>query len=204
MSTELKFRMLLAFALTCLVAIAIQGYALWRVQTQLTALGQDQDPAATLEERILSQLDQSRRPPTGQDPFAAFPPDPFTSIQQLQSRIDSLFGTVGPGDWSGRPGFALGAPDIELTKTAVAYEVLVRVPMDKTLEVNTSIDANALSIEGTIATEANRAQNNFGASVFSQSRFSRTIRLPEPVDALGLTNRTTEDGILITIPKKTA
>lgn len=208
MNTESNLRLVTSITVVCLLALIAEGITLWHMQDKLTQLGLTSDSdSAAVEARILAKLNDPQQPPTNFVP-APFPADPFSSIQQMQQRFDSMFGSMGFGSWNGQPGaisgFGTGTPTIKLQETPDEYQVVIDVPEDQAIDLNTSIEDNALSIEGRIKATANNNRTNFAASVFSQSQFSRTIRLPEPVDPFGLTSRATKDGIVVSIPKKPA
>ena len=215
MRTDVKYRLLLAFSIICVIGILAQAVYLWQFSERLARLEPDNaDRERTIEERILANLNAAAPAATRQDPFTTWmipPLDPFASLQQMQQRMDSLFGnfgSFGPGLSANSSRFSFGqlpstAPAIEVHETDTEYEVVIAVAPDEELELNTNLEDKALSVSGRIKREASNQGNSFAATVVSQSAFSRTIDLPHPVDEFGLTTRQTDAGIVITIPKKT-
>jgi len=205
MSTKTKFRLLLTFSLLCLIGLAVQGTYLWHLNAQLAG--------GSTNEKIAEKILANANVPGSRviDPFSsAMPvlPDPFLRMQQMQQQFDSLFGNFGFGSFSTPGGFAssslsVSVPDIEVAETPTEYRITIPITQDEDIELNTSIEDNALSISGTIKNAQNNHTQNFATSMLSQSQFSRTINLPVPVDEFGLSTQQTGAEIIISVPKKT-
>jgi len=221
MNTQIKYRLLLVFSMLCLIGLAVQGAYLWQLNARLNGTASTSDPRVrAIEEKILAEIDPpgaaSGNVNTFNWPQSTFA-DPFSSLQQMQQQMDSLFGSFGFGGFGGfggiggisRPNsfssmtFSSATPRIEVSETPTEYRITIPVTPDEEIELNTSVEDNALSVSGTIKNSANNQNQNFAASVFSQSQFSRTINLPEPVDEFGLTTQQTDSEIIISVPKKT-
>lgn len=216
MSTKIKYRLLLSFSILCLIGLAVQGAYLWQLNEQLAG----NTTQGTLEDKLAEKILANASDPasTALDPFnSPFPalPDPFSAMQQMQQQFDSLFGTSGFGSFFSPPAgsaasgfassrFTVAVPDIEVAETPTEYRITIPVTPDEDIQLNTSIEDNALSITGTIKSSANTQNSSFATSMLSQSQFSRTIDLPEPVDEFGLSTQQTNDGIIISVPKKMA
>lgn len=213
MRTVIKFRLLLGLSLTCLMALAIQSVYLLKLQDRLTAAGLGTDaPTQSIEAQILANLDDPDPANALWDPFArsTWPAiDPFSRMQQLQTDMNSLFDTFGPGSGFlqsgiGRMQAGLATPAIEVQETPAEYQIVITVSPETDINLQTSLEDNALTIQGTLKQEAINQGNHYAASTLSQSQFSRTIELPLPVDALGMTTSQNKQGIVILVPKKTA
>lgn len=205
MSTESKNRLLLIVLAICLLAVVAEGIFLWQMQDRLRTAGLIPDEhSQSLVEKIITGTDKPALLPDASHPFPMLSPDPFTRMQQ---RLDSLFGASGLGS-APTPGtghyfdFATQTPDIQLKETGDDYQIVVPVPSGQEVELSTTLEDGAVTITGTLHSKSSQQQNNFAASLFSQSQFSRTIKLPGPVDEFGIVSRSTDAGIVVSIPKR--
>lgn len=211
MRTASKYRLMVAFSVVCLLGLTAQSVYVWQLQDRLAEAGLSDDPVSSIEAKILDNLDPVDPMPGIADPFgwpSTLPMDPFTSMQQMQQQLDSFFGSMRAGSAFPSAGFgqlrsSLAAPAIEVEETPNEYRVTITVAPETEIELNTSLEGNALTIEGIVKRESADQRSNFRASMISQSQFSRTIELPKAVDPLGMSTGKTDAGIVILIPRKT-
>lgn len=213
MRTESKYRLMLGLTVACLLGLAAQTVYLLNLQDRLAGPGQPQDERVqSIEDKILANLDATEPDDANWDPFGwstRSTADPFAMLQQMQADMDALFGSFGmgpafPQPRLGRMQSGLTNPAIEVHETPGEYQIVIPVTPDTEVNLNTSLEDNALTIEGTLKRQSLNQHNRFSASTLSQSQFSRTIELPAPVDELGMSTSQSEDGIVILVPKKTA
>ena len=213
MSTEIKYRLVLAFGLICLIGFAGQSILLWKANDRLANLEPDSETIPTsIEQRILAELDKKNPPIAQQSPFTM--PGQFPDFSEIQNAMDSLFSGFVPfappntNLFSNRAlqgmSFSSAAPQIALDETDSDYQILIPVDPSQEVEVNTSIENNSVSVSGIIKQQLRQSQNDFATSFMSQRQFAKTLSLPRPVDEFGITTEQTENGIRITIPKKTS
>lgn len=211
MRTEIKYRLVLAFGLICLIGFAGQSILLWKAHDRLAYLEPASQPIPTkIEQQILAELDKKAPPITQQTPFTM--PGAFTTVNQIQNAMDSIFSGFGsypfPNTSLFSNGFGQGihsisaAPEIALDETDSNYQILIPVDPTQEIEVNTSIENNSVSVSGVIKEQLRQSRNSFASSFLSQRQFAKTVKLPRPVDEFGMTTEQTQEGIKITIPKK--
>lgn len=206
MSTETKLKLLLVFSLLCLVGLLIQGYLLWQVQAQLVSETDKQSSLPeSIEQRLNGALGSPRNSLLQARPFGSFNQsfgvDPFS---QMQQQLDSMFGLFSAPNAFGIQGIGMSnaAPELALAETEAEYQVTVSVPKDTDVEISTELDANLLTVRGSLTQDFSDSSNAFASSYVSRSQFSRSFDLPRPVDELGMFTETTNDGLLIHVPKK--
>ncbi len=209
MSTESKLKLVLVFSLLCLAGLLIQGYMLWQVQAQLVS---QSDSQSNLPESIEQRLDSvlggssgSRNQLVRPSPFGmfgqAFGADPFS---QMQQQVDSMFGMLAAPNFQGLQGLGgtSAMPKLSLVETDTEYQVSVITPTDTDVEINTELEANLLTVRGSITEDFSDSGSGRSTSFVSRSQFTRSFDLPKPVDELGVFTEATSDGLLIHVPKK--
>ena len=228
MSIEIRYKVILAALLLCVLGLAAQTYYLWSLDQKYTAIAHGATTTSTeltpLEEKI---LDAAADEPTvvpfpSVDPFAiggTFGADPFAGIQAMRQRMDALFGSVfGSPMALGSSGlllnsvpgagnsqfFSFRTPDIRLDETASEYRVYIDVPQSQEVELNTEIEDRTLSISGTVEQELDQNQAGNAMAMFSQSSFARRFPLSHEVDEFAMVTEQTPTGLMVRIPKKTS
>ncbi len=204
MQTRIKYRLLLAFSFLCLIGFAVQSVQLWRLSDSLTQLAPDTDALpASIEERLLAQLDKNSQPRT------RFTGTPFAGFSPLQDYMDSFFtGFAMPPFPVNTPlsrggfSFVSAMPQIALDETEEDFHILIPVNPNQEIELSTNIEDNAVSVSGVITEKLQQSQNSFTSAFHSQRQFAKTVELPSPIDQFGMTTEQTNEGIRITIPKK--
>lgn len=213
MSTEVKLRFLVGFLAICVIALFVQGYFLWRMDQKVSEVAIAEDIPASIQRRLEEQL--------ADDPasYSAFPGtalssgftrDPFVRMQQMQRQMDSLFnsftsfggfGSFTPPAFGSGSGFVSMSPNLELIETDEDYQVRIQSPPDQDIVVNTELEANLLTVTGTVSQTIQDSSNGFASSFVSNSQFSRSFDLDERVDEFGVITEQTEGGLLVRVPK---
>ncbi len=206
MSTETKFKLLLFFSFLCLTGLLIQGYFFWQIQAQLASQSQTQSNLPqSIEARLDAALAGSRYEPAHPTPFGLlnrpFSVDPFS---QMQQQFDSLFGAfpMANGISLANTGLVAPAPELTLTETASEYQVAVATGDDIDVEINTELEANLLTVRGSLTQKISDSSSAVSSSFVSRSQFTRSFDLPKPVDEIGVFTESTSNGLLIHVPKK--
>ena len=204
MSTDTKLKLLFVFSLICLLALLFQGYLLWQVQAQLVSEAETHLPQS-IEQRLDEALTSPRYRPSQVSPFGllgqSFGSDP---LRQMQQQIDSLFGTLPMSSAGSFGSFSMnaGAPELSLMETDTEYQVAVTTAADTDVEINTELEANLLTVRGSVTQDFSDSSNALTSSFVSRSQFTRSFDLPKPVDELGVFTEATKSGLLIHVPKK--
>ena len=185
------------FVLVCLLVVvaAVQSWFLFDLRS---ANAQEADNAASSP-----QISQSSKNTTDPGQW-----DPFQEMQQLQDRIDNLFGesfshldnSSDFGHLFAESGFN---PKIDLQDKPKEFVADVNVPGADEHNLNVSVDDQLLTISGMIS-EQNTDKS--GHSLRRERRtgeFSRSIMLPDPVDAAAMTSSYKNGVLEVHIPKQT-
>lgn len=132
--------------------------------------------------------------------------DPFADLVTLREAMDNLFDQsfVGPR----RPALAEGAGErampIDLCEREGDYVIKAYVPGVKAEDVNLNVDQNTLTIKTHIPgdAESEEAKNyKWLTRELGYGDISRSINLPNPIDA-DKVEATVENGVLtVTVPK---
>lgn len=124
--------------------------------------------------------------------------NPLRELAAMQSAMDRMFEET----WRGaRANVAELALPIDVYETETGYQVTASLPGLASDQVNISLHDNVLTISGELP--ASPHQENARALLVERSsgRFSRSIRLPEPV-AADQVEAALENGVLhLTLPK---
>lgn len=163
---------------------------------------------ASLEECIEKSLNDFSSNLSPTDPNAGagqfFSRDPFSSMRQMQQQMDSLlnsFSTPGLMQYGGLS-FGAGTPSLNLTETESEYQIYIQSPPEHNVEISTDLEANLLTIRGTLTRNATDRNNNSLSRISSRSQFSRSFDLPKPVDEFGIYHEQQEEGLIVRVPKK--
>ncbi|GJM12601.1 MAG: hypothetical protein DHS20C12_10040 [Pseudohongiella sp.] len=210
MKSNTKIRLMSAFSFLCLIGFAAQSVQLWRTNDRLTELTPaGREIPESIEQKILAEMDKKDLP-TRISPGLPMG-SPFGSLSQVQQYMDSVFGrfnrpAMPSSNFFGSTGmsFTKALPEIALDETEKEYSILIPVDSGQEIELSTSIENNSVSVSGLIKENLQQSQNGFSSSFHSQRQFAKTIDLPVPIDEFGLLTQQTEDGIRISIPKKSS
>lgn len=141
-------------------------------------------------------------------PFAPDSWNPFRDMQQMQERMNRMFGNV-----FGHSGFNSGAdplpgsgslsPKMDVKEEKNRYVVHVELPGADSNNVNVKLEDQTLTVSGTL--EQRSEQKDRSGNLFRHERhtgtFSRTITLPSPVKQ-GSMKTAFKDGTLEIIIEK--
>lgn len=208
MRTETKFKWAVGVAIVMAIGLIVQGVLLWQTRSEQTVAGLDPDPAVnSIEQKILKQLDDEEPQSQFLDPWGGslFGSDPFAQMdkqmQQMRQQMNSLFsGATLPGN---AVTFSLQSPDIELEETADDFRVVINVPENSEIELNTDVEDQEVTVSGKVSAQMDRSGNGFNGQFISSSQFSRRFDLPGEVDELGVRTENSDNGLVVVIPKKT-
>lgn len=126
--------------------------------------------------------------------------NPFREMANMQSAMDRMFDDVWRGNWpTNLAGF--DSPALDIHETDTAYTVAAPLPGVKPEEISVRMQNGTLTISGEL-TQPQVADNT---KVVVQERyfgkFSRSVTLPQNVDANKI-EATYENGVLhLTLPK---
>lgn len=191
-------RILYALVAVLLVAVSVQSWFLYDTHRQVQALSEMQSRPAP----GLSMPDPFGRPA---DPGQQ---DPFKEMQQLQDRINRLFGEsfgrIDGGNGPGQQAFSGGisSPEIDLKETNNAYVADINVPGVDEQSLSVTVDNNILTVNGEVEQQV---ETHNGGGMHRErhvNRFSRSISLPGPVDAAAMSTHLDNGVLHVRIPKK--
>ena len=203
MNDKSKFRIMSALAVCVIIALAAQSYYLFGINARLEKLQQSavSVPTSSLDE--LFQPDPSTTATSA--PWSGFGwPDPFTSLDQIQKDLDSWFNNWPGSSGIGSPrgfSFSTSTPDIELNESKDDYEIVVQVPQNTEVDLRTDVEDDVVTVRGTMNQETGSNAGNLASSFTAHSQFTRSIRLPGPVDPLAMHTDRDGEKIIITLPK---
>jgi len=121
------------------------------------------------------------------------------SLRQIMDRlVESAF--VAPPLPAGNDG-GVNSPALNAYEEGNFLVVEAQVPGMKPEDIDVSIEQGVLTIQGKTQAEQEHEERNYLSHEYQLGSFSRSVRLPETVDADGVT-ATYEQGVLrLTLPK---
>lgn len=191
-------RILYALVAVLLAVVSVQSWFLYDTHRQVRALAEMQSGPDT----GLSTPDPFGGPT---DPRQW---DPFKEMQQLQDRINRLFGeSFGRIDGGNDPvqqafSNSISAPEIGLKETNDAYVADISVPGVDEQSLSIIVDNGVLTINGEIDQQVETQNGRNMHREHHVNRFSRSISLPGPVDAAAMSTRLDNDVLHVRIPKQ--
>jgi HSP20 family protein len=131
--------------------------------------------------------------------WGSFWEEPFSALEQMQQRMNRLFGSMQEPGWGG-----MYVPTIDLEETDNAYVVRADLPGLKKDKINVSVQNNLLTIQGVRSREAESKDEDRG--YYSRERsygsFTRTVTLPGLVDEANIKAKYADGVLTITLPKE--
>jgi HSP20 family molecular chaperone IbpA len=207
MKKRVKFwlSLLAATNFLCLIAVGVLAYSNLQLSQAL-----DQQNNEMAYQSLTSPKNGNAQQRTW-DPFAPFNPssqqDPFEAMHQRMQQMMERFSAGN--DWFNSPlfstpglGFDANRPKISSEDKGDYYWVTVTLPEGQTMEVNTEIENQQLTIRGKVEQSSSSHPANAFAQSFSSREFSQTITLPEPVDEAAMTVQQKDNRVEIKIPKR--
>jgi len=222
MRTESKYKWSIAIAAVLAIGLVAQGVLLWQTRQQVAALDPGYEQAAQeredeelsdIEQRLLSRLDEqeARRQQSVADPWNGgfFGGDPFAEFERMRQRMNQTMnafmgGSAIAGSSLASPSMSFGfsSPEIELKETQEDYRLLIRVPEEHEIALQTDVDDRRVTLSGKISASADRGGNGFTGQFVSSSQFTRRFDLPGEVDDLKMYTEQSEQGMVIVLPKQ--
>jgi HSP20 family molecular chaperone IbpA len=217
MRSEAKFRWAIGLSVLLAIALVIQGVLLWQTRQQVAALDPglemreqaSEQELTPLEEKILARLEakdpQPRRSPGQLSPGAnslfggsLFSSDPFASFEQMRQRMDSLMAGMGP---SSGMSFSLQSPDFQLEETEDDYRLLIKVPEQHEIDLQTEVEDREVIVRGSISSNRSQTGNGLSSQFVSSSQFNRRFDLPGDVNEVGVYTEQSNEGLVLVMPK---
>ncbi len=219
MRTESKYKWTIVIAVVLAFGLVAQGVLLWQTRQQVAALNpaieqtNADEELSDIEKRLLARLEEqdSRRPQSPLDPWGnnaissgAFATDPFAEFERMRQRMNQSMNAFMGGFSNAGPSmtFSMSSPDIELEETKEDYRLLIRVPEEHEIALQTEVDDREITVSGKISAQADRSGSGFAGQFISSSQFTRRFDLPGEVDDIKMYTEQTEDGMVIVLPKK--
>jgi HSP20 family protein len=136
-----------------------------------------------------------------------FSPNLNTVLDRLMT-VNQVFDEAAqrtPASVDGRTRTQLWMPPVDLYETESAFVIEADLPGVHQENVDIQFDRNTLTISGTRAATLPSREKNSQLRVFGSERvsgaFSRSIRLPEHVDADKIAAKLTDGVLGVTVPK---
>ncbi|MCI5106765.1 MAG: Hsp20 family protein [Pseudomonadales bacterium] len=221
MRSETTFRWAIGLSVLLAIALVIQGVLLWQTRQQLAALdpglemreqgsARDSEQELTpLEEKILARLEAKDPQPRSSlrqlSPGAnslfggsLFSSDPFASFDQMRQRMDALMSGMGPA--SGMS-LSLRSPDFQLQETEDDYRLLIKVPEQHEIDLQTEVEDREVIVRGSISSNRSQTGNGLSSQFVSSSQFNRRFDLPGDVNEVGVYTEQSNEGLVLVMPK---
>lgn len=132
--------------------------------------------------------------------------DPVREIDSLQGEMNRLFSTffetpTGAGGGNGGTATRRWIPAMDLVETGEHFVLRADLPGVTETDVNIEVENNVLTVSGERKTETEEKHEGYYRLERSMGAFSRSLTLPEGIDAEAVT-ATFADGVLeVRIPK---
>jgi len=129
--------------------------------------------------------------------------DPVREIDTMQGEMNRLFSTFfdTPSSRGGNGGARRWIPAMDLVETAEHFVLKADLPGMTKADVNIEVENNVLTLSGERKTEHEEKHEGYYRLERSTGAFSRSLTLPEGVDA-GAVSATFASGVLeVRIPK---
>lgn len=195
----------LVLLVLCTAGLGALGYSNWQLQQEIASLKTAPalaDTTPAVSGPAATPAPASPAPATGNpapqpaDPFAGFFADdwdPFGEMQRMQAQMQQMMQQGGVQTFT----LSSGQPDIALEESPEAYVVNITIPDGSNIELNTEVEDHQLTVIGKVSNEMAAG----GANIVSSSQFTRSFPLSSAVDSLGMTTKTENNTIVITLPK---
>jgi HSP20 family protein len=129
--------------------------------------------------------------------------DPFKELEDLQSRMATLFGRAPMRKEEGKEAMTVAdwAPLVDITEDEKEYLIKVDLPEVKQEDVKVSLQDDVLSISGERKFEKEEKGKKYHRVERAYGSFSRSFSLPQDADA-GKVQAEFKDGVLkVHVPK---
>jgi len=129
--------------------------------------------------------------------------EPFREVSRLRREMDRLWEDFfGPGPRGLRPWTEEWTPALDVAETPEQVTVKAEVPGIDPKEIDISLVGDLLTIKGEKKSEREEKKENYHLVERSYGSFSRSLRLPTPVDADKIEAKYEKGVLTITCPKK--
>ena len=94
-------------------------------------------------------------------------------------------------------------PSLTMDEHPSEYRIVVEVPDGQSIEINTEVSGQTLSVSGTMVSSVEESRPGSGMTLSSvSSQFARSMLLPDDADEASIEVEQGEDAVVITLPKK--
>jgi HSP20 family protein len=136
--------------------------------------------------------------PIGRDHIARREPAPFAALQR---EIDRLFHDFARG-WSTFPTAETGlVPSVDVAESDKEIEITAELPGLEEKDVQINLADNVLTIRGEKKAEKEQKDKNYHLVERSYGSLSRSLELPEGVDADSIKASIAKGVLKVTVPK---
>jgi len=126
---------------------------------------------------------------------------PWTGMDVFKREMDRLFDRFFEPRWPELEAVSEWAPKVDVTETKDAIVVKVELPGMEQKDIGVDLEGELLTIKGEKEHEKEEKGEKFHRMERSWGAFSRTFRLPAPVES-GKVNAAFKNGLLtVTLPK---
>jgi|GEM_PF-1510970 len=231
MRTKSKYKWALGIAVVLTCGLIAQGLLLWQTRQQLAELDpsvsapslfptitlsssadKSDDELSDIEKRLLARLDEKDQQRSLVDPWGGsmLASDPFAEFERMRQRmnqsINSLMGGFSPAGPAMSFGFGssgFSSPEIELEETHDDYRLLIRVPEQHAISLQTEVEDREITISGRVSAQSGDSGRGYSSQFVSSSQFTRRFDLPGDVDDIKMYTEQTDEGMMIVLPKAT-
>jgi HSP20 family protein len=129
---------------------------------------------------------------------------PWTGMGLFKDEMERMFDRFLEPRWGVLEAVGEWTPRLDFSETKDAYVVKLEVPGVEQKEINVSLQDGLLTVKGERTRETEAKDEKFHRLERAWGAFTRTLRLPGPVDG-EKTTATFKDGLLtVTLPKTAA
>jgi HSP20 family protein len=108
--------------------------------------------------------------------------DPFRELEQMSTRLSSLFGRAPGGREMEFDGFAAWSPPVDVQETDKEYLIKADLPELSKTDVKVGIDEGILTLEGERKQEKEEKGKKFHRVERTYGKFVRRLAIPSDVD----------------------
>lgn len=127
--------------------------------------------------------------------------DPFLELEEMQTRLNRLFGSRQPSQTAEFPAFAGWSPAVDVQETDKEYLIKADLPDVKREDVRVELQEGMLAIEGERRQEKEETGKRFHKIEREYGKFVRRFAVPTEVDA-SKASAEFRDGVLsVHLPK---
>lgn len=126
---------------------------------------------------------------------------PAPELTSLRREMDRLFDRFWEDDGEDLPAIREWVPSLDFSETVDTYMVRLEIPGMEPKDVQVTLQDNVLTVKGEKKEEFKQKDERFYRLERSHGMFSRSLRLPAPVDGAKV-NAVFKNGLLtVTVPK---